>query len=52
VENAAVAVQAIAGVAVQTEKAAAETRKTVDQLAQVAEELMGNLSRFKLSARV
>lgn len=51
VENAAVAVQAIAGVAVQTEKAAAETRKTMDQLARVAEELMGNLARFRLSAR-
>jgi methyl-accepting chemotaxis protein len=51
VENAAVAVQAIAGVAVKTEKAAAETRKTMDYLARVAEELMGNLTRFKLSAR-
>jgi methyl-accepting chemotaxis protein len=51
VESAAVAVQAIAGVAVQTEKAAAETRKTVDQLTKVAEELMGNLARFKLASR-
>jgi len=51
VENAAVAVQAIAGVAVKTEKAAAETRRTMDHLARVAEELMGNLTRFKLSAR-
>jgi methyl-accepting chemotaxis protein len=51
VENAAVAVQAIAGVAVKTEKAAAETRKTMDHLARVADELMGNLTRFKLSAR-
>jgi methyl-accepting chemotaxis protein len=51
VENAAVAVQAIAGVAVKTEKASAETRKTMDHLARVAEELMGNLTRFKLSAR-
>ncbi|HET9491559.1 MAG TPA: methyl-accepting chemotaxis protein [Methylomirabilota bacterium] len=51
VESAAVAVQAIAGVAVQTEKAAVETRKTVDQLTRVAEELMGSLSRFKLSTR-
>jgi methyl-accepting chemotaxis protein len=46
-----VAVQAIAGVAVKTEKASAETRKTMDHLARVAEELMGNLTRFKLSAR-
>jgi hypothetical protein len=38
-------------VAVQTEKAAAETRKTMDQLARVAEELMGNLARFKLTGR-
>jgi methyl-accepting chemotaxis protein len=51
VESAAVAVQAIAGVAVKTEKAAAETRQTMDHLARVAEELMGNLTRFKLSAR-
>jgi methyl-accepting chemotaxis protein len=51
VESAAVSMQAIAGVAVQTEKAAAETRKTVDQLTRVAEELMRSLARFKLSTR-
>ncbi|HEY7651135.1 MAG TPA: methyl-accepting chemotaxis protein [Methylomirabilota bacterium] len=51
VENATVAVQAIAGVAVQTEKASAETRKTMDHLSRVAEELMGNLARFKLTGR-
>jgi twitching motility protein PilJ len=50
VENAAVAVQSIASVAVQTEKAVMETRKTMDQLGRVAEALMANLSRFRLAA--
>lgn len=50
VEDAAVAVQSIAGVAVQTEKAVVETRKTMDQLVRLAEELMASLSRFKLAA--
>lgn len=49
VENAAGAVQSIASVAVQTEKAVMETRKTMDQLGRLAEALMGNLSRFKLA---
>jgi methyl-accepting chemotaxis protein len=49
VESAAVAVQSIAGVAVETEKAVVETRKTTDQLVRLAEELMANLSRFKLA---
>ncbi|PYM96343.1 MAG: hypothetical protein DME04_02050 [Candidatus Rokuibacteriota bacterium] len=50
VEGGAVAVQSIAGVAVQTEKAVLETRKTMDQLVRVAEALMASLSRFKLAA--
>ena len=49
-EDAAVAVQSIAGVAIQTEKAVVETRKTMDQLVRLAEELMASLSRFKLAA--
>ena len=49
VEGGAVAVQSIAGVAVQTEKAVLETRKTMDQLVRVAEALMASLSRFKLA---
>ena len=50
VENAAGAVQSIAGVAVQTEKALLETRKTMDQLLRLAEELTAGLSRFRLAA--
>jgi twitching motility protein PilJ len=50
VEGGAVAVQSIAGVAVQTEKAVLETRKTMDQLVRVAEALMASLSRFKLAS--
>ena len=50
VENAAGAVQSIAGVAVQTEKALLETRKTMDQLLRLAEELTAGLSRFRLVA--
>ena len=49
VEGGAVAVQSIASVAVQTEKAVLETRKTMDQLVRVAEALMTSLSRFKLA---
>jgi len=49
VEGGAVAVQSIAGVAVQTEKAVLETRKTMDQLVRVAEALLASLSRFKLA---
>jgi len=48
-EGGAVAVQSIASVAVQTEKAVLETRKTMDQLVRVAEALMTSLSRFKLA---
>jgi methyl-accepting chemotaxis protein len=50
VESAAVAVQSISGVAVQTEKAVMETRKTMDQLVRLADELVAGLSRFKLMA--
>jgi len=50
VESAAVAVQSIAGVAVQTEKAVTETRRTMDQLLRLAEELMAGLTRFRLAA--
>ncbi|MGH7392608.1 MAG: methyl-accepting chemotaxis protein [Candidatus Rokuibacteriota bacterium] len=50
VDGAAVAVQSIAGVAVQTEKAVLETRKTMDQVIRLADELMTGLSRFRLAA--
>jgi len=49
VESVAVAVQSIAGVAVQTEKGVVEARKTMDHVVKLAEELMTSLSRFKLS---
>jgi len=49
VEGGAVAVQSIAGVAVETEKAVLETRKTMDQMVRVAEALTASLARFKLS---
>jgi methyl-accepting chemotaxis protein len=49
VEGAALAVQSIAGVSVQTEQGVLETRKAMDQLVRVSEELMTNLTRFKLS---
>ena len=49
VEGGAVAVQAIAGVAVETEKAVLETRKTMDQMVRVAEALTASLARFKLA---
>ena len=48
VEGGAVAVQSIAGVAVETEKAVLETRKTMDQMIRVAEALTASLARFKL----
>ncbi|PYN77798.1 MAG: hypothetical protein DMD96_22520 [Candidatus Rokuibacteriota bacterium] len=50
VEGGAVAVQSIAGVAVETEKAVVETRKTMDQMVRVAEALTVSLARFKLGA--
>jgi twitching motility protein PilJ len=49
-EGVGTAVQSIAGVAVQTEQGALQTRKTVDQLVRLAEELTASLSRFKLAA--
>ncbi len=49
-EGVASAVQSIAGVAVQTEQGVLQTRKTVDQLVRLAEELTASLSRFKLAA--
>src|SRR5262252_608906 len=49
VEGGAVAVQSIASVAVETEKAVVETRKTMDQMVRVAEALTASLARFKLT---
>jgi twitching motility protein PilJ len=49
VEGGSVAVQSIAGVAVETEKAVLETRKTMDQVVRVAEALTASLARFKLA---
>ena len=49
VEGGTVAVQSIAGVAVETEKAVLETRKTMDQMVRVAEALTASLARFKLA---
>jgi twitching motility protein PilJ len=49
VESGAVAVQSIAGVAVETEKALLETRKTMDQVIRVTQALTASLSRFKLT---
>jgi len=49
VESVAVAVQSIAGVAVQTEKGVVEARKTMDHVVKLAEELMTSLTRFKLT---
>ena len=49
VEGGAVAVQSIAGVAVETEKAVVETRKTMDQMVRMAEALTASLARFKLA---
>jgi len=49
VESVAVAVQSIAGVAVQTEKGIVEARKTMDHVVRLADELMTSLSRFRLA---
>jgi twitching motility protein PilJ len=49
VEDVAVAVQSIAAVAVQTEQGAVQSRKTVEELARVADELTSSLVRFKLT---
>jgi twitching motility protein PilJ len=50
VESVALAVQSIAGVAVQTEQGVLETRKTMDHLVKLAEELLAALARFRLAA--
>ena len=47
-EHVGLAVQAIAGVALQTEQSVLQTRKTVDDLVRLAQELTRVLSRFKL----
>jgi len=49
-EAVAGAVQAIAGAAVKTEQGVQQSRKNVEQLAQLAEELTVKLSRFKLAS--
>jgi twitching motility protein PilJ len=49
VESGAAAVQSIAGVAVETEKAVLETRKTMDQVIRVTQALAASLARFKLA---
>jgi methyl-accepting chemotaxis protein len=43
-------VQAIAGAAVKTEQGVQQSRKNVEQLARLAEELTAKLSRFKLAS--
>ena len=48
-ENVTQAMQAIQEVAGQTEKGILEARRTVDELAQLAEELTASLARFKLA---
>lgn len=48
-ESVAVAVQSIGTVATQTEQGAGQTHQTVEALAELAEELTANLSRFKLA---
>ena len=47
--NAAAAVQSIANVAGEMEKGLSEARRTVDELGNVAENLMATLSRFRLA---
>jgi methyl-accepting chemotaxis protein len=49
-EHVGLAVQAIAGVSLQTEQSVLQTRKTVDDLVRLAQELSNVLSRFKLAA--
>jgi methyl-accepting chemotaxis protein len=49
-EAAAGAVQAIAGAAVKTEQGVQQSRKNVEQLARLAEELTAKLSRFRLAS--
>jgi len=49
-EGMAIAVQSIASVAVHTEQAVLQTRRTVEELVKVADELTRTLARFKLAA--
>jgi len=49
-ETVAASVQSISSVAVETEHGVLETRKTIDELVKVAEELTSTLARFKLAA--
>jgi len=42
-------VQSISGIAVQTEQGMLQTRKTVDELARLAEELKGKLAQFTVA---
>jgi methyl-accepting chemotaxis protein len=48
-ETVAAAVQSMSSVAVETEHATLETRKTIEELVKVADELTSTLTRFKLS---
>jgi twitching motility protein PilJ len=49
-ETVAASVQSISSVAVETEQGVLRTRKTIDELVKVAEELTSTLARFKLAA--
>jgi len=49
-ESVAQAMQSIQAVAAQTERGVLEARRTVDELARLAEELTASLARFKLAA--
>jgi twitching motility protein PilJ len=49
-ETVAASVQSISSVAVETEHGVLQTRKTIDELVRVAEELTSTLARFKLPA--
>ena len=49
-ESVAQAMQSIQTVAAQTERGVLEARRTVDELARLAEELTASLARFKLAA--
>jgi twitching motility protein PilJ len=49
-ETVAASVHSISSVAVETEHGALRTRKTIDELVKVAEELTSTLARFKLAA--
>jgi methyl-accepting chemotaxis protein len=48
-EGVTAAMSSIAGVAVRTEQAVLQTRKTVEDLVKLADELTRSLSRFKLA---